>query len=226
MSSTPAPYSPLGTHHTPLWGGICLAAWVVMGTVNRIITSRAAVVGAAGAFALFLSVQMCVAQTNNPTPQQSARDRLRKSVAAYLAVNQGEANLTQDVTIARRDGLLVKLSFATLKSWTYIEGKTPIPDYIQKFDGLKVEMAGFMMPLTQTKDITEFLLMPALFGCCYGSAPTVNHIVLVKITRGGTTDFVSGPISVRGVFHAGEARENGYLVSLYRLDAEEVAEFK
>src|ERR1051326_794284 len=80
----------------------------------------------------------------------------------------------------QRDSRFSRLTFDTLKSWTYIEGKTPIPNFIKKLDGRDVEMVGFMMPLTEVKDITEFLLVPSLWGCCYGQPPAVNHIVVVR----------------------------------------------
>src|SRR5580692_10196323 len=39
-----------------------------------------------------------------------------------------------------------ELEFDTLKSWTYVEGKTPIPGFIKALDNKEVEMIGFMMP--------------------------------------------------------------------------------
>ena len=110
------------------------------------------------------------------------------------------------------------LSFDTLRSWTYVDGKTPIPDYVRKFDGQYVQMTGFMMPLTQTKDITEFILVPYVFGCCYGAPLAPNHMVLVDMPAGQSTPYLSKSFSVRGTFHCGETRRDGSLVSLYRLD--------
>src|SRR5271170_5637644 len=48
----------------------------------------------------------------------------------------------------QQDSRYARLSFDTLKSWTYIEGKTPIPDFITKLNGKHIEMVGFMMPLS------------------------------------------------------------------------------
>jgi hypothetical protein len=117
----------------------------------------------------------------------------------------------------------VALSFRTLKNWNYVEKqKTPIPDFIRKFEGQTVEMTGYMMPLRDIKDIKSFVLVPALFGCCYGQPPAVNHIVLVKLNGGATVKFFNDMIVVRGQFHCGEEKEDGCLVSLYRLDADQV----
>ena len=117
----------------------------------------------------------------------------------------------------------VGLSFNTLKKWTYIEKQnTPIPEFIRKLDGQNIEMTGYMMPLSDIKNIHSFILVPSLFGCCYGQPPAVNHIVLVKMADGGSVKFFNETIVVRGQFHCGEQKQDGYLVSLYRLDADQV----
>jgi hypothetical protein len=132
------------------------------------------------------------------------------------------ASLTTDTGETKSSGKSTKLSFETLGNWTYIEGKTPIPDDVKKFDGQEVELSGFMMPLTQTEQITEFMMIQALWGCCYGKPPAVNHVVMVKMNGGQSVKFYPEPIRVRGKFNVGETKQDGYLVSLYRLDAEEI----
>jgi hypothetical protein len=119
-------------------------------------------------------------------------------------------------------GRYTTLPFDDLRNWTYIPGKTSIPESIMAFDGKPVQMAGFMMPLTQAKEVTEFLLVPYLWGCCFGAPPAPNHMVLVDMAAGKTTEFLNVPVCIRGTFHAGEIRRDGALISLYRLDADEV----
>lgn len=122
----------------------------------------------------------------------------------------------------QQDARFTRLAFDTLKGWTYIEGKTPIPDFIKKLDGKDVEMIGFMMPLSEVKNITEFLLVPSLWGCCYGQPPAVNHIVVVRMPKGQTSKFYNDVIRVRGKFSVGETKQDGYLVSLYVLTPESI----
>jgi hypothetical protein len=120
------------------------------------------------------------------------------------------------------DSRYTTLPFDVLRSWTYIEGKTPIPDQIMVFDGKRIQMVGFMMPLTQPKAVAEFLLVPYLWGCCFGGPPAPNHMVLVDMAPGKSAPFVNAPVCVRGTFHAGEMRHEGALLSLYRIEADEV----
>jgi len=124
--------------------------------------------------------------------------------------------------VGRKDDSLVALSFELLKKWTYVEGQTPIPDFIRAFDGKSVYMTGYMMPLITVKNIRSFILAPSLFGCCYGQPPAVNHIVLVSMADGKTAKYFEDPIRVSGQFHCGEEKLDGELLSLYRIDADEV----
>lgn len=122
----------------------------------------------------------------------------------------------------RKDDRPVELSFELLKKWTYVEGKTPIPDFIRAFDGKRVYMTGYMMPLNTVKNIRSFVFVPSLFGCCYGQPPAVNHIILVNMAEGKTAKYLEDVIRVRGRFHCGEEKLDGELLSLYRIDADEV----
>ena len=119
-----------------------------------------------------------------------------------------------------------RLTVEVLKSWTYVEGKTAFPNFIKALDGKPVEMLGYMMPLTEIENIKEFLLVPSLWGCCYGQPPSVNHIVAVKMPAGQTTKFFSGPIRIDGRFHVDETKQDGYLVSLYVLTPDKIVEVK
>ena len=115
-----------------------------------------------------------------------------------------------------------RLAFDTLKKWTYIEGKTKIPDFIQKLDGQVVEMTGYMSAPDTADDIHDFVLVPSLWGCCYGQPPVPNHVVLVKVRKGLKTAYYEKPLIVRGRFRVGEERIEGDLISLYRLEADEI----
>jgi hypothetical protein len=151
--------------------------------------------------------------------QQLLQKKMMKLDLAQGAMAQSSA---PSAGSDNQDARYTRLSFDTLKSWTYIEGKTPIPDFIKKLDGKEIEMIGFMMPLSEVKNITEFILVPSLWGCCYGQPPAVNHIVVVKMPPGQTTKFASDVIRVRGHFNVGETKQDGYLVSLYVLTVEKI----
>lgn len=115
------------------------------------------------------------------------------------------------------------VTFNLLKSWVYLErDKTPLPGFIRELDGKTVEMTGFMIPITEVKNIQHFILASSLQGCCYGQPLAVNHIMFVNMVKGKTTDYATDPLLIRGVFHAEESRVDGDLISLYSISADTV----
>ena len=114
------------------------------------------------------------------------------------------------------------LKFNLLGGWKYIEGKTSIPKNVRDFDGKSVEISGFMMPINETEHIKRFLLIQSLWGCCFGQTPEVNHIIVVDMESDKTAEYYPDPVVVTGKFSVGETREEGYLVSIYRLQASKV----
>jgi hypothetical protein len=147
---------------------------------------------------------------------------LQRKMAKLNTVQAAMAGTAAAPSADPSDSKYTRLQFDTLKSWTYIEGKTPIPDFIKKLDGQNIEMVGFMMPLSEVKNITEFILVPSLWGCCYGQPPAVNHVVVVKMPPGQTTKFFNDVIRVRGKFSVGETKQDGYTVSLYVLTVDKI----
>lgn len=115
-----------------------------------------------------------------------------------------------------------KIDFSVLGKWKYIEGKTPIPANVKALDGKILELTGFMMPINEVKNIRQFILIQSLWGCCFGQAPEANHILVVHMEDEKRVDFYPDPIRVTGRFSVGETREEGFLVSIYRLDAHKV----
>lgn len=127
--------------------------------------------------------------------------------------------------VARADGRApspITLKFNLLGGWTYTEGKTPIPDKVRALDGKRVEVTGFMMPINEPQHLTRFIVVQSLWGCCFGQTPAVNHVIVVTMEPGKVVNFYPDPVRVTGVFSVGETREEGYLVSIYRLVGEKV----
>ena len=171
--------------------------------------------------AVFIGYSQSRSRIKSPSDGES---RFRKSLAAYSTINESQFLEGTSPRSNEDKHQTINLSFNTLKSWTYVEHKTAIPDYIKNLDGQSVQMAGFMMPLNATKQISEFVLVQFLWGCCFGQPPAVNHVVLVTMENGKKTQFFTVPVCVRGTFHVSEMRQDSYLVSLYRLEAKQVTE--
>jgi hypothetical protein len=98
-----------------------------------------------------------------------------------------------------------------------------IPADIRALDRRSVSVEGFIVPIDFEKDkMIEFILVQAPFGCCYGVPPQIHELIKVRVKSPGISPMLDGPVRMRGILRVGAERENGYLSSIYRMDAETV----
>jgi hypothetical protein len=101
-----------------------------------------------------------------------------------------------------------------------------IPAKVKAFDGKLVATKGFMLPVKLDHGlVTEFLLLKSQSACCYGIMPKINEWVSVRMAGGGVNAVMDQPITVCGILHVGECRENGLLVAVYRMDGDKLQAF-
>ena len=100
-----------------------------------------------------------------------------------------------------------------------------IPASVKAFDQKAVAVRGFMLPLkVQNGAVMELLIMRDQSMCCYGTVPKITEWVSVKMTGKGVKAIMDQPVTLFGKLHVGEMRENGYLVGIYSLDGDRMAE--
>ncbi|MDB6015613.1 MAG: hypothetical protein JWR19_102 [Pedosphaera sp.] len=98
-----------------------------------------------------------------------------------------------------------------------------IPDHVKAYNGKLVATKGFMLPVKVNNGlVTEFLLLKSQSACCYGVTPRINEWIVVRTTGKGMKSIMDEPITVSGRLSVGEFREDGYLASIYRMDAEKL----
>ncbi len=130
-------------------------------------------------------------------------------------------------------GGLLQLGFEKLAGFNYTvpeyTGETPppapdtnqIPSEIKAFDGRKVAIKGFMLPLkVKEGKVTELLLMRDQSMCCFGAVPKINEFLTVKMVGDGTKPVMDQAVTLVGKLKVGEFSENGYLLGIYQLDCE------
>ena len=98
-----------------------------------------------------------------------------------------------------------------------------IPPDVRKLDGAVIRLSGFMIPLDESDRLTHFALVPSLFSCCYGQPPSLEHIVTVECANRKSVDYTPQRVAVEGELKVGEVKENGYVVSLFRLTCRSVS---
>src|SRR6187399_1445007 len=73
-----------------------------------------------------------------------------------------------------------KVDWRTLRGLNYRTGEKT--EALQKVDGKKVKVPGFMVPLEDEEEmVTEFLLVPYVGACIHTPPPPPNQIVLVRM---------------------------------------------
>ena len=98
-----------------------------------------------------------------------------------------------------------------------------IPESVHALNKQSVAIKGFMLPLkVESGLVTELLIMRDQSMCCYGTTPKINEWVSVKMKAKGVKALMDQPVTLFGKLQVGEARENGYLVGIYRLEGEKM----
>jgi len=95
-----------------------------------------------------------------------------------------------------------------------------IPWSVRKFDGMKVVITGFMLPV-KVEDglVREMLLMKDQSGCCYGQMPAMNEWIIVRIPS-GVHAAMDQKIFLYGTIKVGTEVVDGYVSGIYHLDAD------
>ncbi len=116
-----------------------------------------------------------------------------------------------------------ELTLQKLGNFDYDQDKGGnIPDDVKALTGGTLKIRGFMLPLQQTDRITEFVLVPDLFGCCFGQPPSLQHTAVVRTPAGKSVAYYPDAIVVTGKLAVKEQTEEGFIVSVFQIDATSV----
>ena len=103
-----------------------------------------------------------------------------------------------------------------------------IPKNILALDGKKVHIKGYMMPIDfEDGGTNEFILTRVVPSCFYCQPPQLNDWVEVRMKEGKRVPyFPDSPIIISGKLEVGEKQEDGFVISLYTMEAVKVEEFE
>jgi hypothetical protein len=111
---------------------------------------------------------------------------------------------------------VIELSLLDLMSIDYRPGKK-LPYWVRALDGRRVRIEGYMA-LGTPEGVEQFELVWDSCGC---GQSNIHHFIDVSLTE-ETTTFDPNLIWVEGEFSVGEVREDGFVVSLFRLKTKSV----
>lgn len=141
------------------------------------------------------------------------------AVAAWCTVLQparaGEATASSDGAAATPaedepdDGKVKDITFDDLKF--EIEKGAPflremLTEKIEKMQGKRIKIRGYMLPSFQQKGIRQFVLVRDNMECCFGPGAALYDCVVIEMAPGKTTQFTVRPISVEGIFKIKELK--------------------
>ena len=124
---------------------------------------------------------------------------------------------------APKAGVVQEMAIKELGNFDYDDDKGGnIPADVLALDGSQVKLAGFMIPIDQAGSISRFALVPSLFACCYGQPPQLQHTVVVTCPPGKSVAYYPEQLTVQGTLHVKEKREDGFIISIFEMDASSV----
>lgn len=99
-----------------------------------------------------------------------------------------------------------------------------IPEEILALDGREIALKGYMVPVdVQNGQVHSFIFSNSTQLCCFGIMPNLHEWAWVEMAQGKSTVWYdNAPIEVHGTLEVGEEMEQGVLISIYRIEADEV----
>src|SRR5580692_6364116 len=97
-----------------------------------------------------------------------------------------------------------------------------IPDDVTRLDGCHFQTSGYMIPLDQAESISKFALVPSLFACCFGQPPQIQHTIVVTCPKSKAVNYYPDEIVVQGKLTVEEKKDDGFIVSLFEVEANSV----
>ena len=122
-----------------------------------------------------------------------------------------------------KDGQALELAIKDLGNFEYdAEKGGNLPEDVKALHGAKIRTHGFMIPLDQADNITEFALVPSLFACCFGQPPQVQHTMVVHTPKGKAVGYFPDEIVVEGTLVVNEKKEDGLIISVFEVNCNSV----
>jgi len=163
-------------------------------------------------------IRVCEKNLANPPPDPNA--------AVTNAVPSNDPPMLAEKRVphpAPKPGQVQEMSIKELGNFEYdAEHGGNIPKDVKGMSGSVVKLRGYMIPMDQAERISTFALVPSLFACCFGQPPQIQHTIVVKCAEGKAVSYFPDEISVEGKLKVEEQKDDGYIVSVFQMDANSV----
>ncbi|MCB0394340.1 MAG: DUF3299 domain-containing protein [Bdellovibrionales bacterium] len=189
---------------------------------DLIIIGVVFVLVAGGAFAFkFL-------KKNEPNLEEATVSKSGDIVTSTTTPSSNEIALQKggnsDEPLEPKSGGVPELKWELMYTLNYETGE--VPSTLKKYDGKRVKIAGFIVPLSDNiSKLENFLLVPNPQACVHVPPPPPNLIVNVELKRAVPMDKVSNPSWIEGTLSI-QTTEHAYGKASYYMVADKVTEYK
>ena len=121
------------------------------------------------------------------------------------------------------DGATYEVTLKRLGNFDYdAEKGGNIPADVRALTGATIKLTGFMIPIDESDRISKFVLVPDLFGCCFGQPPQVQHTCVVTCPAGKAVTYFADEINVTGTLKVAERKDEGFITSIFEVTADSI----
>ena len=122
------------------------------------------------------------------------------------------------------------IDFSKLAGFNFASGHgslADIPPPLRQLDGQRIKVEGFIIPMDQAADITEFALVQSLSPPdCFGPGPPAQQVIIAQTNPGKALRYEPDQLKVAGTLHVRVARDSGYIVNVYEMTVDSVMKAK
>ncbi len=98
-----------------------------------------------------------------------------------------------------------------------------LTEEIEKLDGKRIKLRGYMLPSFQQDGITQFVLVRDNLECCFGPGAMLFDCLIVDMDEGKSASYSIRPVTVEGVFTIEPlSDEDDVTLAIYHLQAVQV----
>jgi hypothetical protein len=183
-----------------------------------------------GQYSVALPMLRALAEMNRNRPDilGSINEKIRvceTQIAAGLGkpTTQPSLNSTRTKHTPPKPGDVLEMSIKDLGNFDYDADKGGnIPDDVKNLAGSKVRLRGYMIPMDQAANITQFALVADLFSCCFGQPPQLQHTIIVTTPKGKSVSYYPDELVVEGTLKVSEQKDEGFIISIFQMDVTSV----
>ena len=104
--------------------------------------------------------------------------------------------------------------------------KSKVPDGVMAYEGQKVAIVGFMIPIDEDEKfrVKTFVLAKSQMTCCYGATPRSNDWLFATVSPGSqkVMDQMDVPLTVYGTLSIDPQLKDPSMPTLYRMTVDKV----